>query len=85
MSRSRPSYCDLAAECREAGWRAVTYPVDVWCQGFVGSSTSRLLCNMGATWARRWKFIRELSEEAEGASIWLWLRRKAKYGGPDTT
>lgn len=80
--RKRAKYSDLAAECREAGWRAVTYPVEVGCRGFVGSSTSRLLRDMGATGIRHRKAMKELAEEAERGSYWLWLRRKAKNWGP---
>ncbi|KAG1925338.1 hypothetical protein F2P79_025614 [Pimephales promelas] len=80
--RKRAKYSDLAAECREAGWRAVTYPVEVGCRGFVGSSTSRLLRDMGATGIRHRKAMKELAEEAESGSYWLWLKRKAKNWGP---
>lgn len=36
--RKRAEYSELAAECRVAGWRAVIYPVEVRCLGFICSS-----------------------------------------------
>lgn len=36
--RKRLKYDDLAAECREAGWKTIIYPVEVGCCGFVGTS-----------------------------------------------
>lgn len=37
--RKQTKYADLAAWCRQAGWKAVTCPVGVGCSGFVGSPT----------------------------------------------
>ncbi len=83
--RKRAKYADLAAECREAGWKAVTCPVEVGCRGYVGSSTARLLRDMGCTGVRHRKAMKELAEEAEKGSFWLWLRRKHKGWGPNNT
>ena len=82
--RKRAKYADLVAECREAGWRASVWPVEVGCRGFVGSSTARLLRDMGCTGAGHRKAMRELAEEAEKGSFWLWLRRKHKNWGATT-
>ena len=79
--RKRAKYADLVAECRESGWHARTYPVEVGVRGFVGSSTSRLLRDVGLRGARLSKATKELSEEAEKASHWLWLRRRDKSWG----
>ena len=78
--RKRAKYADLAEECREAGWKAITCPVEVGCRGFVGSSTVHLLRDMGCTGARCRKAIKELAEEAEKGSFWLWLRRIISRG-----
>ncbi|XP_039516167.1 receptor-type tyrosine-protein phosphatase beta-like [Pimephales promelas] len=80
--RKRAKYADLAEACKEAGWKATTWPVEVGCRGFVGSSTVRLLREMGCTGAGCRKAIKELAEEAERGSFWLWLRRKHKVWGP---
>ena len=52
---------------------------------FVGSSTVRLLCDMGCMGARCRKAIKDLTEEAERSSFWLWLRRKHSRGWVDNT
>ena len=79
--RKMAKYADLVAECRESGWTAKTYPVEVGARGFVGSSTSRLLRDVGLRGAKLSKATKELSEEAEKASHWLWLRRRDKAWG----
>ena len=83
--RKRAKYADLAAECKEAGWEAITCPVEVGCRGFVGSSTARLLRDMGCIGGEQRKAIKELAEEAERGSFWLWLRRKHRSWGPNNT
>lgn len=52
------------------------YSVEVGAGGFVEDSTTCLLKDLGLQAARLHKASRELSEEAEKASFWLWLRRK---------
>ncbi len=83
--RKCAKYADLVEDCREAGWKATLCPVEVGCRGFVGSSTVRLLRNMGCTGAGCRKAIKELAEEAEKGSFWLWLRRKHRGWGPNNT
>lgn len=83
--RKRAKYADLVEDCREAGWKATMCPVEVGCRGFVGSSTVRLLHDMGCTGAGCRKAIKELAEEAEKGSFWLWLRRKHRGWGPNNT
>ncbi|KAL2099527.1 hypothetical protein ACEWY4_003921 [Coilia grayii] len=82
--RKRARYADLAADCREAGWKAVTCPIEVGCRGFVGSSTVRLLRDIGCTGAGCRKASKGLAEEAEKGSFWLWLRRRDKGWGHNT-
>src|SRR4029434_7588942 len=41
IERKKTKYSELAAECREAGWKTTIYPVEVGCRGFVGQSTPR--------------------------------------------
>jgi len=74
-------YLDLTAECREAGWSAVSYPVEVGCRGFVGTSTQRFLKSMGVTGPKLRNAMKVLAEEAEQGSFWLWLRRKDQAWG----
>ncbi|KAG1971952.1 hypothetical protein F2P79_000201 [Pimephales promelas] len=79
--QKRAKYADLVEACKEPGWKATTCPVEVGCRGFVGSSTVRLLREMGRTGARCRKAIKELAEEAERGSFWLWLRTSTRGGG----
>ena len=79
--RKRAKYADLVAECREGGWSTRLYPVEVGARGFVGDSTTRLLKDLGLRGTRLHKATREISEEAEKASFWLWLRRRDKVWG----
>lgn len=79
--RKRAKYADLVAECREGGWNVKLYPVEVGARGFVGNSTTRLLKDLGLRGARLHKATREISEEAEKASFWLWLRRRDRAWG----
>ena len=84
--RKKARYADLVAECQEKGWRATTYPVEVGCRGYVGHSTNRFLRDIGFTTAKAKKVLKDLSEEAEKGSFWLWLRRKDKgWGNRDAT
>ena len=40
-------YAELAADARQQGWKVNVCPVEVGCRGFVATSTSRLLREMG--------------------------------------
>ena len=81
FERKKDKYSELAAACREAGWKAFTYPGEVGCRGFIGKSTQHLLKALGITGSKQRKALKELAEEAEKGSFWLWLRRKdPKWG-----
>lgn len=49
FERKRLTYSDPAAECKQAGWGTITYPVEVECCGFVGTSAFCLLRDIGVT------------------------------------
>lgn len=59
----------------------VTRPVEVGCRGYAGTSTQRLLRSLGITGSKLRTALKELAEEAEQGSFWLWLRRKDKAWG----
>lgn len=65
----------------EAGWKARVYPVEVGRRGFVGKAVAQLLHSAGMMGASLRKAVKELEEEAENASYWLWLRRKESGWG----
>lgn len=70
-----------AAVCLQAGWRAFIYPVEVGCKGYTGTSTQRFLKSLGITGSKLRKTLKDLAEEGEQGTIWLWLRRKDKVWG----
>ena len=84
FKRKKAKYSELAAECRNAGWKTTIYPVEVGCRGFVGLSTIRLLKDTGVTGGTLKKATKVLTEEAEKGSFWLWLRKKDKCWGKNT-
>lgn len=55
--------------------------VEVGCRGFIETSIQRLLKNVGVTGPKLKKASKDLAEEAEKASFWLWLRRKDMVWG----
>ena len=67
---------DLAAEAEGRGWNVKVWPVEVGCRGFVASSTTRLLKEVGIRGQAQRKAIKELATAAERSSHWLWLKRK---------
>ena len=81
FERKKERYAELAAACAQAGWRAYTYPVEVGCRGFTGTSIQRLLKTLGIRGAKLERVRKELAEEAEQGSFWLWLRRKDRAWG----
>ncbi len=73
-------YTDLSDRCKDAGWHAFTYPVEVGCRGFSGTSTQWLLKSLCV---RGTKLSRALEDLAEKGSFWLWLQRKDKKWGTE--
>lgn len=76
--RNKSRYADLVVECLGKGCRATTYPVEIGCCGFVAKSTSCFLRDIGICSGEVRKAVRDLAEEAEKGSFWLWLRRYDK-------
>lgn len=74
--RKHLRYADLAAEAQQRGWRTEVRPVEVGCRGFVASSTTRLLKDVGVRGQSLRHAIKALAEAAEGSSQWLWLKRQ---------
>ncbi|KAF7659245.1 hypothetical protein LDENG_00000630 [Lucifuga dentata] len=81
FERKKEKYSELSAVCMEAGWKASTFPVEIGCCGFIGKSTQQFLKVLGITRSRQRKALRELAEEAEQGSFWLWLRRNDAVWG----
>lgn len=81
FERKKDKYAELANQCSEAGWRAFSYPVEVWCRGYTGASTQRLLKSLGVKGFKLKKALKVLAEEAEQGSFWLWLKINDKACG----
>ena len=74
--RKKLRYADLAADAQQRGWKAKVCPVEVGCRGFVATSTSRLLREMGVRGKAHRQAVKDLSRAAEKGSQWLWIKRK---------
>lgn len=73
--RKRAKYAELVEECRSGGWKARSEPVEVGCRGFAGQSLLRTLKLLGVKGQLCRRAIKNISEAAEKASRWLWIRR----------
>src|SRR4029434_8468580 len=74
--RKKLRYTELAADATQRGWNAKVWPVEVGCRGFVATSTSRLLREMGVRGKAHRQAVKDLSRAAEKGSQWIWIKRK---------
>lgn len=74
--RKRLRYADLAADAQQQGWKAFVRPVEVGCRGFIATSTSRFLREMGVRGKSHRQAVKDLAAAAEKGSRWLWIKRK---------
>ena len=72
----RLRYAELATDAQHQGWNVKVRPVEVGCRGFVATSTSRLLREMGVRGKAHRQAVKDLSAAAEKGSQWLWVKRK---------
>lgn len=77
--RKMAKYTELLELCRQQGWRTWLFPVEVGVRGFCAQSVCRLMTAVGTTGRERRKAIQKLSQAAERASSWLWLRRQKSW------
>ncbi|XP_036071215.1 uncharacterized protein LOC112142521 [Oryzias melastigma] len=82
--RKRAKYADLVEECRHNGWKARCEPIEVGCRGFIGQSLCRAYNMLGITGASKRRAIKQVTEAAEVASRWLWIRRGEPWVGSAT-
>ena len=92
FERKKGKYSDLLHQCKEKGWQASLFPIEVGVRGFCSQSVHRLTTAIGTSGRDRRRLIQRLCQAAERASSWLWLRREEKswkqststptYGGP---
>ncbi len=83
--RKRTKYEELVIDCRKQGWKARCMLIEVGCRGFVGQSLYKTLSVLGITGAERRRAMKNITEEAEKASRWLWIRRGDPWGLANAT
>ena len=69
-------YQELVAQLHKKGFRTQLFAVEVGARGFAGASAYTLLQRLGLSKQKRNRCLRQLSEAAESASYWIWLKRK---------
>jgi len=79
--RKRAKYAELVEECRSNGWRARWGHIEMECRGFAGQSLCRVYNTLGITGASRRRAIKLVTEAAEVASRWVWVRRGEPWVG----
>ncbi|KAG1925127.1 hypothetical protein F2P79_025744 [Pimephales promelas] len=80
--RKALKYQSLLQDCKDKGWQAWLFPVEVGCRGFPAKSTWRLLSALGMDERRKKQAVRRMGEEAERASCWIWNRREEESWKP---
>nr|XP_014269084.2 uncharacterized protein LOC106676625 [Maylandia zebra] len=73
--RKRGKYQELVQECRGRGWKTFYEPIEVGCRGFAGRSLCKVLGRLGVAGAAKKRAIQAVSEAAEKATRWLWIKR----------
>ena len=63
--RKKAKYEDLIQECRQAGWKAWNYPVEVGCRGFPAPSLGKMFQDVGIVGQARKLAIKKASQSAE--------------------
>ncbi|KAK7930435.1 hypothetical protein WMY93_006830 [Mugilogobius chulae] len=75
FERKRAKYRELVDQCRSQGWQARCNPIEVGCRGFAGQSLVRTLKLLGVRGLQAKKAIKNITDAAEKASRWLWIKR----------
>ena len=80
----RSKYTDLLNDCRDKGWSAWLFPVEVGARGFSSPSLSKLFSELGFSGRLKRTAVKNVGLAAERASSWLWLRREECGWKPST-
>ncbi|KAK0144687.1 hypothetical protein N1851_016943 [Merluccius polli] len=75
FERKRAKYEELVRECRRNSWKTRCNPIEVGCRGFAGQSLCRALRLLGIRGLHNKKAIKNITDVAEKASRWLWIKR----------
>jgi len=85
--RKLDRYEDLRMDCAGRGWRCEVFAVEVGCRGFLGKSAVKFLERIGLTSKHLRTAQKEIGQEAEAASAWIWEQHclRKQQGGVDGT
>ena len=76
--RKKAKYTELVDLCRQWGWCTWLFPVEVGVRGLCSQSICRLMTAVATTGRKKRKAVQKLSQAAERASSWLWLRHRGE-------
>ena len=76
--RQKAKYTEFVDLCRQRWWRTWLFTDVVGVREFCSQSICRLMTAVRTTGREKRKAIQKLSQAAERASSWLWLRREEK-------
>ena len=71
-------YEELCTDLLKQGYKTLLFAIEVGARGFCGSSAYSLLKQLGLQATRKTRFLKLMSEAAERASYWIWLKRNDK-------
>ncbi|XP_063062183.1 uncharacterized protein LOC134455057 [Engraulis encrasicolus] len=80
--RKAAKYQQLAQDCRDRGWQAWVFPVEIGCRGFPARSAWSFLSAIGMDEHSKKQAARRMGEEAERASCWIWSKREEESWKP---
>ena len=72
-------YQELVEQCKMKGWWAHCDPIEISCRGFMGQSLCKALNKLGLTGKDKRTSIRVITDDAERASRWLWIKRASSW------
>ena len=75
--RKLSKYEDLLAEWRKQGWKTWNFNVEVGCRGFPAQTVWRMFSALGITRKNRRTAVQKISQTAERASCWVWMKRNS--------
>ena len=72
--RKTLSYEELKSDCCNNGWTCWCFPIEVGCRGFPAQSLVNMTRCLGIQIKSRKKLLQDVSERAEVASHWIWMK-----------
>ena len=70
--RKLEEYEDMREQCVRNGWITNIFPIEVRCRGFIASSTSVYLANLGHPRSNKRKYMEYIQGKALTAWMWIW-------------